>query len=358
MDSPDAGAAVTVSAGQSDPQRSRNDRPALVDSFGRVHDRLRVSVTDRCNLRCVYCMPAEGATFRPRSEILTFEEIVRVVSVLSRCGIRKVRLTGGEPLVRTDLPKLAASIVALPDVADVGVTTNGLLLRRDAAALAEAGVRSLNVSLDALEPELFESLTRRQGLDRVLDGIEAAREAGIPSIKVNAVSIRGKTDSQLVPFGRFARESGLEVRFIEYMPLDADARWEREKVLFGHEIIDSLSSRFGPLREVASGSPAPATTYEFADGCGRIGIIPSVSRPFCAHCNRFRMTAEGQLRACLFSLEETDIRSVLRSGDDAAAVDDAIETAARSCLAGKWAGHQINEIAFRQPSRPMYSIGG
>ena len=340
----------------SDPATTQ--RPPLVDSYGRVHDRLRVSVTDRCNLRCFYCMPATGAVFQPRSQLLTFEEIERTVAVLARCGIRKVRLTGGEPLVRSGVPDLAARLNRLPEIADVGLTTNGLLLSRDAQRLADAGVASLNVSLDALDPTLFESMTRRPGLDRVLAGIAAARAAGIATIKVNAVSIRGMTESQLVPFGEFARESGLEVRFIEYMPLDAEGNWERDRVLFADEIIERLEAAFGPLLPVDSDRPAPATTYRFADGLGTIGLIPSVSEPFCGHCNRFRMTSEGKLRSCLFSLEETDIRTILRDGRPDAEIDAAIERAARTCLSKKWAGHRINLDDFEQPARPMYSIGG
>ena len=340
--------------GTKDAQKSRTVRDPLVDSFGRLHDRLRVSVTDRCNLRCFYCMPATGATFRPKAELLSFEEIVRVVRVLVGRGIRKVRLTGGEPLVRANLSTLVAMLAEIDGLDDLGLTTNGLLLARDAEDLAAAGLKHLNVSLDALDPALFEQMTRRPGLERVLEGLEAAESVGFETIKLNAVSIRGLTESQLVPFGELSRRTGLEVRFIEYMPLDAESRWERDKVLFGREILDTLEAAFGPLDPVERDGPAPATTYRFRDARGTIGIIPSVSEPFCDHCNRFRMTAEGQLRSCLFSLEETDVRTLLRSGGS----DADLERAAERCLKEKWSGHRINEQTFVQPDRPMYAIGG
>lgn len=330
------------------------NRPPLVDGFGRVHDRLRVSVTDRCNLRCTYCMPATGAVFKPRRELLTFEEITRVTSVLVNCGVRRVRLTGGEPLVRADLPVLVEQLTSLPGLENVGLTTNGLRLEELAEPLRRAGATHLNISLDALDDDTFEAVTRRTGLDRVLRGIEVAQRVDFPSIKLNAVSMRGVTESQLLPFGRFARGTGLEVRFIEYMPLDADRAWQHDRVFAGEEILEQLADAFGPLEPIAASKPAPATRYRFADGKGTIGIIPSVSEPFCASCNRFRLTADGRFRACLFSLEETDVRDRLRRGCD----DQAIEQAARDCLASKWAGHHINLDDFRQPARPMYSIGG
>ena len=328
--------------------------PPLVDGFGRVHDKLRVSVTDRCNLRCVYCMPATGAVFKPRKELLTFEEIERLVRVLATAGVRKIRLTGGEPLVRSGLPDLARRLHDTPGVDEVGLTTNALLLPQYAAALRDAGVTHLNISLDALDPDLFERLTRRDDYERTVDGVHAALDAGFPSIKLNAVSMRGVTESQLIPFAEFSRRTGLEVRFIEYMPLDADAAWEREKVLFADEIIETLSAHFGPMTPLDEAGPAPATRYVFADGVGSVGVIPSVSRPFCGNCNRFRVTSDGKLRACLFSLEETDVRAVLRGGG----TDAEVLAAARACVAGKWAGHRINLDTFEQPARPMYSIGG
>jgi cyclic pyranopterin phosphate synthase len=331
-------------------------RPAaLVDTFGRVHTNLRISVTDRCNIRCFYCMPAEDVSFMDRHELLTFEEIERFVRVVVELGVNKVRLTGGEPLVRRDLHKLVAMIAPIPGIRDVGLTTNGILLADQAPDLWNAGLRRLNVSLDALNPVKFKQITRRDGYEKVLEGIRAAQQIGFDPLKVNAVSVRGLTEDEIVPFGHFARETGVEMRFIEYMPLDADCAWQRDKVLFAHEIIETLSRDIMPL--VACGRPdpgAPATEFVFADGVGRIGFIASVSQPFCMDCNRFRLTADGQLRNCLFSLDETDIRGLLRGNGTDAEIADAV----RRSIAGKKEGHEINTARFIQPSRPMYSIGG
>lgn len=353
----------------------------LVDGFGRVHTSLRISVTDRCNIRCFYCMPAEDVQFLPRAELLTFEEIVRTVRVGTGLGIRKLRLTGGEPLVRRDLPELVRQLVEIPGVEDIGLTTNGILLAEQAAALRAAGLKRLNISLDALDPDVFRQVTRREGYDRVLEGIQAARQAGFSPIKINAVAIRGLTEDQLVPFGQLARETDTEVRFIEYMPLDADNAWERDRVLTAAEILQRLSTEFGGLLPVeapavngcataaaesdstavqlpqlpqSAAARAPATEYQFADGRGRIGIIASVTQPFCHSCNRFRLTADGKLRNCLFSLEETDIRDLLRSSPQ----DAPIAAAMQRCIAAKQAGHTIDSADFQQPDRPMYSIGG
>jgi cyclic pyranopterin phosphate synthase len=327
----------------------------LIDSFGRLHDSLRISVTDRCNIRCFYCMPAENVVFMNRRQLLTYEEIERFVRLLAPCGVRKLRLTGGEPLVRKDLHKLVARLAAIPGIDDLGLTTNGILLEEQAEDLYDAGLRRLNVSLDALSPEKFEEITRRPGYERVLAGIHKARQVGFDPIKINAVSVRGVTEDEIVPLGRFARETGCEVRFIEYMPLDADCAWERDKVLFASEILDVLSREIAPLVPCDNQDPtAPATDFQFADGIGRIGFIASVSQPFCLSCNRFRLTADGKLRNCLFSLEETDIRSLLRGG----APDEEIVAAVRQCIAAKKEGHEINTARFIQPARPMYSIGG
>jgi cyclic pyranopterin phosphate synthase len=327
----------------------------LIDRFGRVHNNLRISVTDRCNLRCFYCMPADNVQFMDRSELLTFEEIARFVRAVTPLGITQLRLTGGEPLVRKDLPRLVALLAAIPEIDDLGLTTNGLLLVEQAADLFAAGLRRINVSLDALDPVRFRQFTRRDGYEKVLEGLRAAQEVGFHPIKVNAVSVRGLTEEEIVPFGRFARETGLEVRFIEYMPLDAENAWERDKVLFASEIIDRLSQEIMPLVPLPSEDPnAPATDYIFADGIGRIGFIASVSQPFCGQCNRIRLTADGKLRNCLFSLEETDVRSLLRGGGD----DDDIRDAVRNSVAAKKEGHEINTARFIQPARPMYSIGG
>ncbi|RMG35902.1 MAG: GTP 3',8-cyclase MoaA [Planctomycetota bacterium] len=327
----------------------------LVDSFGRVHDNLRISVTDRCNIRCFYCMPAGNVTFMPRAELLSFEEIERFVRLVVPLGVRKIRLTGGEPLVRRDLPRLVERLVAIDGIRDVGLTTNGVLLAEQAHDLFAAGLRRINISLDTLRRDVFARITRRDEFDRVVAGIEAARQVGFDPIKINAVSIRGVTDEEIVDFGHFARRTGLHVRFIEFMPLDADNAWERAKVFFAAEIIQRLSEAIMPLVPVHRSDPsAPATEYVFEDGVGRIGLIASVSQPFCASCNRFRLTADGKLRNCLFSLEETDIRALLRGG----ATDDEIRAAVRACIAAKREGHEINTARFIQPERPMYSIGG
>lgn len=327
----------------------------LVDSFGRKHDNLRISVTDRCNIRCFYCMPAENVVFMQRSQLLSFEEIERFVRMVVPLGVRKIRITGGEPLVRRDLPVLVEKIAAIDGIADIGMTTNGLLLADQAQALWDAGLRRLNVSLDALDPRKFEEITRRPGYEQVLEGIEAAKAVGFDPIKVNAVSIRGMTEDEIVPFGRFARESGVEVRFIEFMPLDADNAWEREKVLFAHEIIERLAAEIGPLEPLPEQDPtAPATDFRFSDGIGRVGFIASVSQPFCMSCNRFRLTADGKLRNCLFSLDETDIKSLLRGE----ATENEIRAAVVASIAAKKEGHEINTARFVQPDRPMYSIGG
>jgi cyclic pyranopterin phosphate synthase len=327
----------------------------LIDRFGRVHTNLRISVTDRCNIRCFYCMPADHAEFMDRSELLTFEEIERFVHVAVGLGVNKIRLTGGEPLVRRDLEKLVARIAPIPEIKDVGLTTNGILLAGKAQALWDAGLRRLNVSLDALSAEKFKQITRREGYEQVLEGIRAAQRVGFRPLKVNAVSVRGLTEEELVPFGHFARETGVELRFIEYMPLDADCAWQREKVLFAHEIIETLSREIMPLVPLPEqDASAPATEFAFEDGIGRVGFIASVSQPFCMSCNRFRLTADGKLRNCLFSIEETDIRAIIRGGGS----DDDIARAVRQSIAAKNEGHEINTARFVQPLRPMYSIGG
>jgi len=332
-----------------------NPSNQLIDGFGRVHTNLRISVTDRCNIRCFYCMPAENVQFMDRKHLLTFEEIERFVRVAVPLGLRKIRLTGGEPLVRRDLHVLVAKLAAIPEIEDIGLTTNGILLAEQAQDLWDAGLRRINVSLDVLDPVKFKEITRREGYDKVLAGIEAAQRVGFDPVKVNAVSVRGLTEDQIVPFGHFARETGVELRFIEFMPLDADNKWERDKVLFAHEIIEALSREIIPLAPCADSDPhAPATEFMFADGVGRVGFIASISQPFCMQCDRFRITADGKLRNCLFSLEETDVRALLRGG----APDSAIADAIRASVAAKKEGHEINTARFIQPQRPMYSIGG
>ena len=328
---------------------------SLIDSFGRVHNNLRISVTDRCNIRCFYCMPAENVQFMERKELLTFEEIERFVRVAVKLGVNKIRLTGGEPLVRRDLSVLVQKLRAIPEIHDIGITTNGILLAEQAQDLWDAGLRRINVSLDALNPVKFQEITRREGYEKVIEGIQAAQNVGFDPVKINAVSVRGLTEEEIVPFGKFARETGVELRFIEFMPLDADNAWERDKVLFAHEIIETLSREIMPLVPLDHQDPsAPASEFQFEDGLGRVGFIASVSQPFCMSCNRFRLTADGKIRNCLFSLEETDIKTLIRTG----ASDEAIAQAIQQSIAAKKEGHEINTARFIQPDRPMYSIGG
>ena len=327
----------------------------LVDAFGRVHTNLRISVTDRCNIRCTYCMP-ESVRFLPRADLLSFEEIGRFVRVAASLGVDKVRLTGGEPLVRRELPKLVEQLANLPGIRDVGLTTNGILLAPMARSLRDAGLKRINVSLDTMDPARFRELTRRDGWEQVIEGILAAKAAGFDPVKLNAIAIKGVTEVDVVPLARFAREHGLELRFIEYMPLDAGDRWDREKVLLADEILTMLSEGVGPLAPAPDQDPrAPAVDYDYEDGRGRVGVIASVSRPFCGTCNRVRLTADGKLRNCLFALDETDLRPLLRdgTGDDAG-----LARALIASVAGKWAGHGFNADGFIKPERLMHAIGG
>jgi cyclic pyranopterin phosphate synthase len=327
----------------------------LVDSFGRVHTNLRVSVTDRCNIRCFYCMPAENVQFKPRHELLTFEEIERFVRVAARLGVNKVRLTGGEPLVRQDVPLLVEKLVAVPGIHEIALTTNGMLLAGQAQPLKDAGLTRLNISLDSLDPDTFFRISRREGLDQVLAGIAAAQRVGFERIKLNAVAIRGITEPDVVPLGEFARAHGMEMRFIEFMPLDAEQNWEQEQVLSGEQIREMLEAAIGPLVPLERDDPSqPATDYEFADGSGRIGFINPVTQPFCQSCNRLRLTAEGQIRNCLFSVEEWDARALLRG----AATDDELADLIRASVGAKRAGHGINGEEFHRPERAMFQIGG
>ena len=325
------------------------------DTFGRVHDNLRISVTDRCNIRCFYCMPAEGVQFTRREEILTFEEIERLVRVAVGLGMTKLRITGGEPLVRRDLPVLISKLAAVPGMRDLALTTNGVLLPQLARPLYDAGLRRINIHIDTLDRQRFIEITRRDDLDRVLDGIERCLEIGYSPVKINAVAVKGLTEPDVVPLVRYGRERGIEVRFIEFMPLDAQNLWDRSRVLLADEMVEMLSRAFGPLEEVPGRDPrAPALEYSFADGGGSVGFIASVSRPFCTSCNRIRLTADGHLRYCLFALEETDVKAQLRSG----ASDEEIARIIRATVRDKWLGHEINSAKFVPPPRPMYSIGG
>lgn len=329
--------------------------PPLVDSFGRRHTSLRISVTDRCNIRCFYCMPAEGVVFRPRAELLTFEEIERFVRALVPLGVDKLRLTGGEPLVRADLPHLVEKLAAIPGVRDLALTTNGMFLDEQAAALKSAGLRRVNISLDTLCEEVFERITRRQGLDRVLAGIAAAQDAGFEEIRLNAVAIRGLTEEEIIPLTEFARDRGLELRFIEFMPLDAEHHWSNDQLLTGADIRRTIENRWGPLIPAPRSNPSqPAVDFQFADGRGSIGFINPVSEPFCGDCNRLRLTAEGQVRNCLFSTVEWDARRVMRGGGSG----DDLRALVRESVAAKAAAHGIGQSDFQQPERAMYQIGG
>jgi cyclic pyranopterin phosphate synthase len=325
----------------------------LIDSFGRLHNNLRISVTDRCNLRCTYCMPEE-VVFMDRAELLTFEEIARFVRAAVPLGIDKVRLTGGEPLMRRDLPRLVRMLTDIAGLRDIGLTTNGILLAGQAQAFRDAGLRRINVSLDTLDPQRFREVARRDGLEQVIAGILAAKRAGFDPVKVNAVSIRGITEHEVVPLARFAREHALEMRFIEYMPIGAD-HWERNKVYFAHEVMEQLESAIAPLVPVQDYDPrAPAMEFEYTDGGGRVGIIASISRPFCTSCNRIRLTADGKLRNCLFALDELDVKKLLREN----APDTAIQDVIRRNVEAKWEGHEINTARFIKPLRTMHAIGG
>jgi len=342
-----------------------NSENKLIDRFGRVHTNLRLSVTDRCNIRCFYCMPAENVVFRPREELLTFEEIERFTRVAASLGVNKLRLTGGEPLVRSDLHKLIRQLTAIPGIKDIALTTNGILLAEQAVQLRAAGLNRLNISLDTLSEATFHRISRRSGLQKVLDGIFAAREAGFAhstrqcSVRLNAIAIRGLTEDEIIPLAEFARTHDFELRFIEFMPLDADGNWKADEVLTGQSIRQILEKAFCSLeaaeREDAS---QPAVDFRFADGKGRIGFINSVSQPFCGDCNRLRLTAEGQVRNCLFSTTEWDARSLLRAETSDGASDADIRQLLRDCVVAKQQAHGIGETDFQKPDRAMYQIGG
>ncbi|MFZ0386463.1 MAG: GTP 3',8-cyclase MoaA [Solirubrobacteraceae bacterium] len=326
----------------------------LRDGHGRVIGDLRVSVTDRCNFRCQYCMPAEGLPWLERAEILRFEEITRLVSIFASMGVGEVRLTGGEPLVRREFPTLVSMLREVPDLHELSVTTNGFLLGRDAEALVRAGVDRFNVSVDSLQRDRFYELTRRDALDQVLAGLEHL--GSFPEahpIKINAVAIRGFTEEEVLPFARLARETPYEVRFIEFMPLDADRTWTPGQVLTGAEIRTAIDAVY-PLEPEPREPNATARVYRFADGHGRIGFINPVSEPFCADCNRVRLTADGRLRTCLFSLNETDLREPLRDG----ASDLDVEQIIRDAVWRKELKHHVGEPGFIQPARSMSAIGG
>ena len=326
----------------------------LKDGHGRLIGDLRVSVTDRCNFRCQYCMPAEGLPWLEREEILSFEEIARLVALFADMGVHDVRLTGGEPLVRRDFPRLAAMLAEIEQVHDLSVTTNGFLLERDAEALVRAGVDRFNVSIDSLQKDRFFELTRRDALPQVLRGLEKLGQfPEAHPIKINAVAIRDFTEEEAIPFAEFARRTPYEVRFIEFMPLDADHAWTQDQVLTGDEIRAAIDAVY-PLEPEPRERHATARVYRFKDGHGKIGFINPVSEPFCGDCNRVRLTADGRLRTCLFSLNETDLRSPMRAG----AGDDELERIIRDAVWQKELKHHVGEPGFIQPPRTMSAIGG
>jgi len=326
----------------------------LVDTFGRLHDNLRISVTDRCNIRCFYCMPDGEPVFGPRENILALEEIERFVTVAARLGVKKIRITGGEPLLRKHLGFLIRKLTAIEGIDDIALTTNGVLLREKAEELYDAGLRRINIHLDTLDRERFKQITRRDEFERVMEGIHLCRRLGYGPIKINAVAVKDLLEPDIVPLARFGREHNIEIRYIEFMPLDAQGIWDRGRVLSADQMIGMLSREIGPLMAIPDADPrAPATEYRFEDGIGRVGFIASVTKPFCLNCNRLRLTADGKLRYCLFAIDELDVRGILRIG-----TDEELEAAIRANVTAKWIGHEINSAKFVAPPRPMYAIGG
>ena len=326
----------------------------LADGHGRLIGDLRISVIDRCNFRCQYCMPAEGLPWLDRADLLTFEEIERIVGIMAPLGVHDIRLTGGEPLVRRELSRLVGMLKAIDDVREISLTTNGYLLERQAEGLVRAGVDRFNVSVDSLQRDRFFEQTRRDALPQVLRGLE--KLASFPEahpIKINAVGIRGFTEQELIPFAEFAREQPYEIRFIGYMPLDGDRAWKADQVLSGREIREAIHAVY-PLVAEPRAPSSTARTYRFADGRGRIGFINPVSEPFCGDCNRIRLTSDGKLRTCLFSLNETNLRDPLRDG----ATDAEVERIIRDAVWRKELKHHVNEPGFVQPARSMSAIGG
>ncbi len=334
----------------------------LVDSFGRVIEDLRISITDRCNFRCTYCMPEEGMKWLPRSEVMTFEEIERLAGLfVERFGVTGIRLTGGEPTVRAHLPVLVGKLARLGNEhgpVDLAMTTNGATMRGVALTLREAGLRRVNISLDTLDREKFERMTRRDELVRVLDGIAAAQEAGYDPVKVNAVIERGVNDDEIVDLATFGRERNVEVRFIEFMPLDATGHWMNDKVVGQDEIVAAINAVY-PIEVMPARGAAPADRFRYLDRDpdepgGKIGIIPTVTKPFCGDCDRVRLTAEGQFRTCLFATDEFDLMQAMRRGE----TDDQIAERIVAAVSTKWAGHNINQVNFVRPNKSMSQIGG
>jgi cyclic pyranopterin phosphate synthase len=324
----------------------------LVDPYGRVVRDLRIAVTDRCNFRCTYCMPEEGMEWMPRSEILTFEEITRIARICAeRFGFEGIRLTGGEPTIRAHITRLVSQLAELG--IDVAMTTNAATLRHIAGDLRSAGLRRINISLDSLDREKFARMTRRDELDNVLLGIDAAVDAGFDPVKINAVIERGVNDDEIVDLARFGRDRGVEVRFIEFMPLDATDEWQRSKVVGQTEIVARLAEHW-EIEQVPARGAAPADRWRYLDGRGLVGVIPTVTQPFCGDCDRIRLTADGQLRTCLFATDEFDLRAAVRSDE----TDDQIAARIEAAVGTKWAGHQINQVNFIRPKRNMSQIGG
>jgi cyclic pyranopterin phosphate synthase len=340
-------------SGVRDPARPAD--PRLIDSFGRVATDLRISLTDRCNLRCAYCMPAEGLDWMPRDEQLTDAELVRLIGIaVHDLGVHELRFTGGEPLLRKGLEGILAASAALAPRPDISLTTNGVGLARRAEALAAAGVNRLNISLDTIRPDRFATITRRDRLSDVLDGLAAARAAGLDPVKINTVLLRGINDDEAVPLLRFAVEHGYELRFIEQMPLDAQHGWQRSEMVTAGEIMQMLREGFELAPDPAERGGAPAERWLVDGGPAVVGVIASVTRPFCGACDRTRLTADGQIRSCLLARTETDLRALLRDG----ASDAEIADTWRYAMWGKLAGHGIDDPGFLQPDRPMSAIGG
>ncbi len=328
----------------------------IIDSFGRIHTNLRISVTDRCNIRCVYCMPSENVTFRPKHELLRFEEITRLTRIAASMGVNKLRITGGEPLVRAGLSELISQLSSIDGIQDIALTTNGMLLAEQAESLKAAGLRRLNVSLDGLSDEIFFLISRRRGVQRIIDGILRAQQVGFGKIRLNSVIIPGVNDGEITGLAQFARNHGLELRFIEFMPLNSTGHWEMDQVITGATIRGIIEKSVGALKPVLEADPhQPARDYDYEDGGGRVGFVDSVSEPFCSGCNRLRVTAEGQLRNCLFSDDGWDARALLRNPSS---TDDEIRTLIRDCIHAKRAGHGINSFEFVKPQRAMHEIGG
>ena len=345
---------MTHSTSTNSPVENRKDFPALLDGFGRVHESLRISVTDACNIRCRYCMPELVSGFLPQHRLLSYESIARIVSILARAGVHKVRLTGGEPLMRPNLEKLVEHLSAIPGLRQIAMTTNAMLLSNKIASLQAAGMTHVNISLDTLRESAFKAISRRDGLDQVLAGIDAAMQSTL-KVRLNALVLREINLQDCIPLVEFARERNVFIRFIEFMPLDADRQWSQEQVVNGSELRQHLEAHFGQLVSIPRSDPAqPSSDFGFQDGKGGVGFIDPVSKPFCASCNRLRLTADGKLRNCLFGREEWDLKVACESN----ASDEHLYQIASQCIQSKYASHGISSSDFQQPERAMYQIGG